>query len=105
MECLKTVRTPFLLGLTLLLPPAMMYEFAGRVPLTGASSRHGIVLTFGYALMTGSVAYGLYLASRNARLGLPVMRLVVTLFLALGVFFHNVNLDLYLKVADEQKRF
>jgi hypothetical protein len=104
-ESWKSNRVPLALGATLLVLPALMYIYAGKAPSTGAESRHGIILTFGYAILIGSVAYIPCSTFKHRRWVVPAFMPLVALFLGLGVFFHNVNLDLYRTVAENERRF
>ncbi len=83
-----------LFGLALIIPAVMMYEFAGRVPAPGMEGRHGTILQFGYAIAFGSLLYLLYV-SLTARAMKRTAALSIILFLGTGVFFNNLNLDLF----------
>ncbi|MEW6601372.1 MAG: hypothetical protein AB1499_10425 [Nitrospirota bacterium] len=99
----KSVRHVFVFGLMLIVPPVMMYEFSGRVPATGMEGRHGTILLFGYSTAFGSLLYCLYRTLLPA--GKNTAKALVILFLGLGVFFNNVNLDLYKTGEEYQKGF
>ncbi len=101
-------RSPLLifvvLGVVLLVPPVIMYGLAGRAPKFGPNSRHGIILQMGYAIILGSILYAIYKrASKGSRL--LVVNLFIAIFIALGVFFNNMNLDIYFSAWEEQKDF
>lgn len=92
-------------GIVLLIPPVIMYGFAGRVPNFGPNSRHGIILQMGYAVILGSILYAIYRVVCNSYKRLQVVIFFVSIFFALGVFFNNMNLDLYFNAWEKQKDF
>ncbi|RJR21776.1 MAG: hypothetical protein C4581_01675 [Nitrospiraceae bacterium] len=99
----KSVRPVFIFGLMLIIPPVMMYEFSGRIPAPGMEGRHGTILLFGYSIVFGSLLYCLYrtlLSKWKVR-----AKALIILVLSLGVFFNNVNLDLYKMGENYQKGF
>lgn len=91
-------------GIVLLIPPVIMYGLAGRVPNFGPNSRHGIILQMGYAIILGSILYAIYRRASKSS-GLLVANLFIAIFFALGVFFNNINLDIYFSVWEKQKDF
>lgn len=100
------------LGIVLLIPPVVMYGLADRVPSFGPNSRHGIILQMGYAVILGSILYAIYrkassdvwsYASKDLKL--KVVNLFIAIFFALGVFFNNLNLDIYFNIWEKQKDF
>jgi hypothetical protein len=99
----KEIRFIFILGLMLVVPPVMMYEFSGRVPAPGMEGRHGTILLFGYSIAFGSLLYCLYRTFLSA--GKRQAKALTILFLSFGVFFNNVNLDLYNMGEKYQKGF
>jgi hypothetical protein len=98
-------RNIILFGLLLILLPIMMYEFSGRVPAPGMEGRHGTILLFGYAIAFGSLLYCFYNAIRAGGSGQKWANIFIIVFLGLGVFFNNVNLDLYKMGEEYQKSF
>lgn len=93
-----------ILGVVLLVPPVIMYGLAGRVPNFGPNSRHGIILQMGYAIILGSILYAIYRRAGKGS-GLLVANLFIAILFALGVFFNNINLDIYFSVWEKQKDF
>ena len=109
LQNLKKILTPFYFiffsGAIFLIPPALMYEFAGRVPIFGVNSRHGVILQIGYAFFLGG---GLYLFFKIFSYVFPKLRMIcflIIIFIGFGVFFNNINLDLYFDAWQEQKQF
>lgn len=98
-------RFVFLLGLTFYVAPVLMYEFAGRVVFNWVDSRHGTLLVVGFALIWGGLFYSLYTALQFSRFRLKFAHALMAGFIGIGVFFHNVNHDLYLASQHEQQRF
>lgn len=105
MRCLRENRLVFLLGLTFYIPPVIMYEFAGRVVFTGLQSRHGTLLVIGFALIWGGLFHAMFTFLQTRRFGLKISHVAVSMFIGTGVFFHNVNHDLYLESQREQQKF
>ncbi len=101
----KGIKNIFVFGVLLLLPPIMMYEFSGRVPAPGMEGRHGTILLFGYAIAFGSILYAAFSTLISMRSGRKWAKTLIVLFLGLGVFFNNVNLDLYKMGEKYQKSF
>lgn len=93
-----------ILGVVLLIPPVIMYGLAGRVPNFGPNSRHGVILQVGYAIILGSILYAIYRKASKGS-GLLVVNLFIAIFFALGVFFNNMNLDIYFSAWEKQKDF
>lgn len=92
------------LGIVLLIPPVIMYGLAGRVPNFGPNSRHGVILQAGYAIILGSILYAIYRKASKGS-GLLVVNLFIAIFFALGIFFNNMNLDIYFGAWERQKGF
>lgn len=89
------------LGLILLLFPALMYMYAGRVPTYGFDSRHGIIMQPGNAVLLAGAFAWLY-----ARYGKAIIfRTAAAVFIAMGVFFCNVNIDQYVKTLSNKQQF
>ncbi len=98
----KEVKTAFIFGLILIVPAISMYELAGRSPAPGMEGRHATIILFGYAISFGSLLYCVYASLRkNSRWS----TILIVLFLGAGVFFNNINLDVYHKGQEYQKNF
>lgn len=104
-HCCRVNRFVFLLALAFYIPPVLMYEFAGRVVFTGVESRHGTLLVIGFALIWGGLAHAFISAMQTSRTRLRIAHASMALFIGCGVFFHNVNHDLYLASQRDQQKF
>jgi hypothetical protein len=84
------------IGLTLMIPALLIFQFLDRPITWGLHSSHGTIGQFGYALVLGS---SLFLVLRNTINKTPQWALYcysgISLLFAAGVFFNNLNLDLY----------
>lgn len=105
MQSCRNNRFLFLLGLAFYIPPVLMYEFAGRVVFNGVESRHGALLVIGFAFIWGGLLYVLHDISQGSRLRLKVVHALMIIFIGAGVFFHNVNHDLFLASQRDQQQF
>ena len=95
-----------ILGLMLLVPIVIMYEFASRKLGVGFDSRHGCLMQFGYAIIIGGFIY--FISSKIIRIIKFKKQLFSLLFAALlgvGTFFINLNLDQYYKLWNLEKQF
>lgn len=91
-----------LLGLLFLVPPVVMYELFGRVPIPGLESRHGIGIQTGFAFVWGlSLYFFLRVICSTRRIGI----ILISSLIALGVFFNNVNLDIAYDAERKQADF
>ncbi len=104
-ESSTPVLIAFILGIIFLIPPVIMYELAGRVPIFGVNSRHGVILQIGYTFLLGSVLYTFFNMLYYAYSKLKTATILVAIFIGLGVFFNNINLDLYFNSWQKQKQF
>ena len=104
-ENITSISFAFVIGVIFIIPPILMYELAGRVPIFGVNSRHGIVLQFGYSILLGSLLHVLYKTSYTIRSKFKEMRKLIIIFIGLGVFYNNINLDLYFDSSQKQKQF
>lgn len=99
-ENLKNHAMLILIAAALMLFPVMLYEFSGRVPSRGMEGRHGTILLFGYSMFFGVFLYA-FLKSVSRKTAVVLL----SAFIVFGVFFNNVNLDLYKKGEEYQKAF
>lgn len=86
----------FYIGLILIVPSLLLFQFLDRPITWGLHSSHGTIGQFGYALILGSLLF-LFLkkvAGKGKSCALYCYAAVCFLFAA-GVFFNNLNLDLY----------
>lgn len=98
-------RFVFLLGLAFYVPPVFMYEFAGRVVFFGVESRHGTLLVIGLALIWGGLFHAIYTSVATSSYRLRMAHAAMAMFIGTGIFFHNVNHDLYLASQRDQQQF
>jgi len=102
LEALKPI---LIVGFLFFIFPVLLLEFAGREIGFGFNSSHFNQMQIGYAIIVGSLLYKLY----TMLLSIPLKEKWITFFAVLligvGVFFNNLNLDLYLKANDKQKQF
>lgn len=84
------------IGLALMIPALLLFQFLDRPITWGLYSSHGTIAQFGYALVVGS---SLFLVLRNVENKTPPWAMCcrggIGLLFAAGVFFNNLNLDLY----------
>lgn len=104
-ENITSVAIVFILGVIFLVPPLLMYELAGRVPVFGVNSRHGIILQIGYPFFLGGLLYIAFNILHNAYPKVRAAAILIVVFIGLGVFFNNINLDLYFHSSQKQKQF
>ncbi len=86
----------FFIGLILMVPSLLLFQFLDRPITWGLYSSHGAIGQFGYALVLGSLLF--LLLKKIAGKGkswAPYCYAAVCFLFAAGVFFNNLNLDLY----------
>ena len=96
----QSKKNMFVVAALLTIPPVFMYEFVGRVPSFGFDSRHGIAIQTGVAFFWGNVIH-LVSQSLNRKAG----RFFLSIFIAVGLFFNNFNIDLAFDNWAKQGRF
>jgi len=95
-----------MLGLLLLVPVFIMYEFASRELGVGFNSRHGCIMQFGNALIVGGLICIIINKSFNTlKYKKQFITLLMAALLGLGTFFINLNLDQYFKIWEQEKQF
>lgn len=94
----------FLFGVVLLVPAILLYGATNRLPSIGRTGSHGIILQLGDSVVIGCLLY-LFLYSIAHRFGSRIFSICLVSILGLGVFFNNVNLDLYFDAWQGEKRF
>lgn len=105
---LRSIR-PFsfvlLFAITVLLLQHFMFAFAGRPLALGADSSHAALMQIGYAIIGGALILCLFsrIAWPPARRGIGTAALAA--FIGLGVYFNNLNLDLYAQGSARQTSF
>lgn len=95
-----------LLGLLLLVPVVMLYEYADREFNVGLLSRHGCLMQFGNAVIIGGlicvIFNKIFTISKYKK---QYITISMALLLGLGTFFNNLNLDLYFAEWKQEKQF
>ncbi|HLD18832.1 MAG TPA: hypothetical protein VJB90_02380, partial [Candidatus Nanoarchaeia archaeon] len=94
-----------LLGAIFLIPPILLLEFANREIGLGFNSSHFNQVQIGYAIIAGAFLYFFFTAFSNSELKVKGARLFISALIGAGVFFNNLNLDLYLNASQRQSRF
>lgn len=92
LEIWSSIRSILLLGIVFLIPPLLMYQLYGNVVALNPESRHGIILQIGFSMIVACFLYVAYLALRPQA---QVLLILVALIAGLGVYFNNLNLDMY----------
>lgn len=100
-----SIRTVFLVGITFLAPAVLFIEFARLEIGPGMNSSHFAILQFGYAIVIGCLLYAFYTAFLNSYARVRLLSFSLALIVGLGVFFNNLNLDLYSNASQRQSRF
>lgn len=95
-----------LFGFFILLPVLFIFFFAGRPPKLGTESTHATLMQPGYAALVGGFAYAVYrLALAFGRMSSFLASAVLATFAGLGVYFTNLNLDLFREASNQQNQF
>jgi hypothetical protein len=95
-----------LFGFFILLPVLFIFFFAGRPPKLGTESTHATLMQPGYAALVGGIAYAAYrLALAFGRIGSFLASAVLATFAGVGVYFTNLNLDLFREASNQQQQF
>ncbi len=93
------------LAATILAPQLLIFFLVGRPPKLGFDSTHAALMQPAFALIIGLPAYAfLRLASKRKWAHIAVMILFST-FVGGGVYFNNLNLDLYAAASRQQAEF
>lgn len=96
---------PLSLGMICLMPLIILLELAGREIGPGMNSNHFNQLQIGYAIILGCLLYLFYRRFSTNYQRSRACHWLLSLLIGLGVFFNNLNLDLYLHATDKQKGF
>jgi len=101
----RVARPSILLGASFLIPPACLYLYA-RQPLAGTGfSAHASMLQIGSSMLIGTLLWALYCSIGKPPRRRTVANVLLSGILSLGVFFNNLNLDLYFDSWTHQTRF
>lgn len=102
LEALKPI---LIVGSLFFIFPVLLLEFTGREIGFGFNSSHFNQLQIGYAIIVGSLLYKLYAMFLGTHVEKKWITFLAVILIGLGVFFNNLNLDLYIKATDKQKQF
>jgi hypothetical protein len=94
------------LGVVLVVPVLFIFQYAGRPAILGPESNHATLMQPGYALVVGSAVH--WLARRahaRGRLSFMAAALGLALLTGSGVYFNNLNLDLFKVASARQDEF
>src|SRR3990172_942717 len=91
-----------LLAILFLIPPILLLEFANREIGLGFNSSHFNQVQIGYAIIAGAFLYFFFPSFSNSELKVKGARLFISALIVAGVFFNNLNLDLYLNSSQRQ---
>ena len=93
-------------GIAMLVPVLFIFFYAGRHPKLGTDSAHATLMQPGYALILGATAH--WVALRARALGQPgfvVVAVGLAALTGMGVYFSNLNLDLFRFASFRQEQF
>jgi hypothetical protein len=97
---------PVLVGIAILVPVLFIFFYAGRHPKMGTDSAHATLLQPGYAMLLGATAHWVSsLAHSLGRAFFLAPALVLALATGIGVYFSNLNLDLFRVASLRQQEF
>lgn len=96
----------FFIGLILMIPSLLLFQFLDRPITWGLYSSHGAIGQFGYALVVGSLLF-LFLKKAVGKEKYYALHCYVAIcfLFAAGVFFNNLNLDLYRATHNQLNKF
>ena len=99
----KQIQIVLFLGLILLIPQVMLLEFARREIGSGMNSSHFNQMQIGYAVILGALIYFIFISFFKFRKQLFLFFL--SFAVSAGVFFNNLNLDVYVNSWEKQTQF
>ena len=100
-----SVKAPFFLGVILLSFTIAFLNFTGREIARGMNSSHGSIAQFGYSIIIGTFLYLVFKIFLNFKNKIRAFVILTSIFFGAGVFFNNMNLDLYFNSWHEQNKF
>lgn len=100
-----SVRIVFLAGISFLVPAVLFIEFAGLEIGPGLNSSHFTLLQIGYAIVLGCLIYAFCTAFLNSYARLRLLSFFLAAVIGAGVFFNNLNLDMYFNSWEKQTQF
>ncbi|KAF0144480.1 MAG: hypothetical protein FD156_1784 [Nitrospirae bacterium] len=101
----RSVQTIFILGIFFLIPHVILIEFVGHEISFGRDGYHFALMQIGYAIILGCLIYAFYTAFLNSYARVKLLSFSLALIVGLGIFFNNLNLDLYFNASQRQSRF
>lgn len=104
-RCIKPFSFVLLFGITVLLLQHFMFAFAGRPLALGADSSHAALMQIGYAMIGGALILCLLSRSVDSPARRKIATAAIAAFIGLGVYFDNLNLDLYTQGSVRQSLF
>ncbi len=94
-----------LFAMAVLLLQHIMFTLVGRPLTLGADSSHAALTQIGYAMIGGTIILCLLLRLANSALARKIVIAAIAMVIGLGVFFNNLNLDLYAQGSARQASF
>ncbi|KAF0144479.1 MAG: hypothetical protein FD156_1783 [Nitrospirae bacterium] len=99
------VRIVFFVGIAFLAPAVLFMEFARLEIGPGFNSSHFTLLQIGYAIIIGCILFTGYSVFLNSYGRVRLLGLSLVLIIGAGIFFNNLNLDMYFNSRERQARF
>lgn len=99
------VRIVFFVGIVFLAPAVLFMEFARLEIGPGFNSSHFTLLQIGYAIIMGCLIFSGYAVFINSYGRVRLLGLSLVLIIGAGIFFNNLNLDMYFNSWEKQTRF
>jgi hypothetical protein len=94
------------LGVAILLPTLFIFFYGGRPPRLGTDSNHATIMQPGYALIAGAIVHWIAMrAYLHRRHYFIVVALGLAFVAGAGVFYNNLNLDLFKVASIRQDQF
>lgn len=94
-----------LFAMAVLLLQHLMFTLVGRPLTLGADSSHTALAQIGYAMVGGTIILCLFLRLANSALTRKIVVAAMAVIIGLGVFFNNLNLDMYAQGSARQASF
>ena len=99
------VRIVFFVGIAFWAPAVLFMEFARLEIGPGFNSSHFTLLQIGYAIIIGCLLFTGYAVFLNSYGRVRLLGLSLALIIGAGIFFNNLNLDMYFNSWERQSRF
>jgi len=95
----------FITGFLLLLPQIVLLELTKREIGPGMNSSHFSLMQFGYSIILGSFLYILFIKCLRFNIRMKWLYFLGAIIIATGVFFNNLNIDIYMRSWEKQNQF